>query len=240
MTTTDPYRSVATAYANLGGRRRRRLELMLGLDLDDLIAAIRRHQQAPAASDDAIRTAVAAGAEAHLVVLHALVPELRRRIVHTATTEYHTDAISHLALVLLDSDLSAAGLVPKLISRAHNRALRAARSARIRGDLGQIAVDPCDPHVLDRARERRDVNPTDVADEATQRADLARFGQAVRAAIATGDVTEAGWTAYRDHRLRRALALDAGASTGAERVASLRASRRLAPLVSTHLNGHAA
>lgn len=235
----DPYRSVATAYARLEGRRRRRLELALGIDLDDLVTTIQHHQHAPAASDAAIRAAVAAGAEAHLVVLHALVPELRRRIVHTATTEYHADAISNLALVLLDSDLSSTGLVPKLISRAHNRTLRAARSARIRGDDGQIAIGPCDPHVLDRVREQH-ADPTDVADEATRRADLVRFGQAVTAAIATGDLSEVAWTAYRDHRLRRTLALDPGASTGAERVAAHGASRRLAPLVSTCLHGHAA
>lgn len=236
----DPYRSVDTAYTRMESRRRRRLELVLGGDLDDLVVRIQRHQHAPDVSDAAIRAAVTAGADGHLVVLHALVPQLRRRIARTATAEYHADAIGNLALVLLDSDLAPGGLATRLISRAHNRTLRAARSARLRGEGGRIAIDPCDPHVLDRTREWRQDDHADIADEAARRADLARFGQAVRAAVATGEVTETAWASYRDHRLRRTLALEVDASTGAERVAAHRAALRLAPLVSTHLHGHAA
>ena len=228
----DPYRLVASAYTHMEGRRRRRLELALGIDLDELVTRIQHHQDAPAGSDVAIRLAVAAGAEAHLVVLHALVPELRRRISRTATTEYHADAIGNLALVLLDSDLSPTGLATRLISRAHNRTLRSARSARSRGEGGHISIDPCDPYVLDRTGEWQQSDFPDIAEEAAQRADLARFGEAVRAAVATGEVTEATWTAFRDHRLRRTLAL--GARAGCD------AARRLAPLVSTCLHGHAA
>jgi hypothetical protein len=236
----DPYRTVASAYTRMDRRRRRRLELVLGVGLDDLVDRIRDHRDVPSASDEAIRLAVAAGAEAHLLVLHALVPELRRRISHTATSEYHADAIGNLALVLLDSDLSPTGLATRLISRAHNRTLRAARSARCRGEGGHIAIDPCDPHVLDRTGEWQQTDYPDIAEEAAQRADLARFGAAVREAITAGDVTEAAWATYRDHRLRRTLALGSEASTGAERVAAHRAARRLAPLVSTYLHGHAA
>lgn len=236
----DPYRLVASTYTHMEGRRRRRLELALGIDLDELVTRIQHHQDAPAASDVAIRLAVAAGAEAHLVVLHALVPELRRRISRTATIEYHADAIGNLALVLLDSDLSPTGLAARLISRAHNRTLRSARSARSRGEGGRYAIAPCDPELLDRTREWRQTDYPDIAEEAVQRVDLEHFGQAVREAIATGAVTETTWSTYRDQRLRRTLALGVGASTGAERVAAHRAARRLAPLVSTCLHGHAA
>jgi hypothetical protein len=237
---TDPYRSVATAYARLDGRRRRHLELILGADLDDLVLRIQHHRQAPSASDDAIRAAASAEADAHLVALHALVPELRQRIARTATTEYHADAVGNLALVLLDSDLTPNGLAPRLISRAHNRTLRAARSARIRGDSGQIVIEPCAPDILDRRRDGRPDDHTDVAEEAAQRTDLTRFGQAVQNAITAGEMAETTWSTYRDHRLRRTLVPDAAVSTGAERVAAHRAARRLAPIVSTHLQGHAA
>ncbi len=237
----NPYRELDAAYRCLhrqvGGPQLSDLG-----DLDHLVEVIRNDMPDSAASDRALRQLILMGRTlpaATTVALHALAPALRARISRTATAEYHCDAISELALVILDSDVDGARLAHRLVNRTHSRIWRSARRSRTHGVLNITTTVPCEPDrlaLLDRQPSRSD----GIDDVVVNRLALERFRVAVEDAVAEGVIPRDAWTIYRDHRIRRALVTGLPASTGKERVAAHRAARRLAPYVDAHLGVHAA
>lgn len=240
----NPYRDLDAAYQRLTRRRyRRTIPGGADGDLDTVVATIRDDTPDSSASDRTLRSLIAAGRtnpDALTVVLYALAPELRARLSHAATGEYHADALADLALAVLDSDLGGPGLAHRLVNRAHNRVWRSARRVHTRGVLNIMTTVPCPPDRLARLRDHRPCVATDVADIVVNRVDLERFQTAVETAIANGLIPAEVWAAYRDHRLQRAVAVGLPASSSRERVAAHRAARRLAPYIDTYLSLHAA
>lgn len=78
----------------------------------------------------------------------------------------------------------------------------------------------------------------DLAVFAAARADLSGFATSVADSIATGQLTESAWNAYRDHRLARALSDAAPRCTSSERATASRAARQLQPAIQVHLVCH--
>jgi hypothetical protein len=76
----------------------------------------------------------------------------------------------------------------------------------------------------------------DIADGVTDRLALARFSEAARAAVDCGDLSASVWSAYRDHRLRRAVDSSCPTSTGVQRKLASRAATRIRPLVDQYLH----
>lgn len=239
----DPYQDLAAAYRGIHPTLRRRLEAHLDSDLATCIDTIRNDQPDPVRSDAVVHAALTApqlASVSQIVILHALAPMLRHRIATTATPEYHADAVTNLTLVLLDSDLSGPGIAHRLVHRAHNRTWRAARRVRTHGVRRTITTNPYDPDRLVHRREGHDPSSDDIAEQVANQVDLTRFATAIDTAIDTGQLPATTWIAFRDHRLRRTVALRTEPSTGAERVAAHRAARRLTPYIDTLLQGHAA
>ena len=240
----NPYRDLDDAYRRLV-RHPARLAIPSGQvdDLDAVVATIRCDNPDSETSDQMLRSLIAAGRtrpDALTVVLYALAPELRARVSPTATAEYHADALGDLALVILDSDLDRPGLGHRLVNRAHNRVWRSARRVHTRGVLNVMTTVPCPPDRLARLQDHRPGLSADVADAVADRIDLERFQAAIETAVANGQIPTEVWAAYRDHRLRRALAVSPSNSSSRERVAAHRAARRLAPYIDTYLRNHAA
>jgi hypothetical protein len=237
----NPYRELDAAYQRLHHHRASSQLSDLG-DLDHLIDVIRNDKPDSAASDRALRELILIGRSAPAattVALYALAPALRARISRTATAEYHHDAVTELALVILDSDIDGARLAHRLVNRTHSRIWRSARRSRTHGVLNITTTFPCEPDrlaLLDRQPGRSD----SFDDIVVNRLALERFRAAVEHAVADGVVPDDVWTVYRNHRIRRALVTGLPASTGQERVAAHRAALRLAPYVDAHLAVHAA
>lgn len=240
----NPYRDLDDAYQRLARHpARRRLPSGLGGDLDAIVARIRDDTPDSGPSDQTLRSLIVAGRshpDALTVVLYALAPELRARLSHAATGEYHADALGDLALVVLDGDLDGPRLAHRLVNRAHNRVWHSARRVRTRGVLNITTTVPCPPDRLARLRDHRPSVVTDVADAVVNRVDLERFLSVIETAVADGSIPPEVWAAFRDHRLHRAVAVGLPSSTGRERVAAHRAARRLAPYIDTCLALHAA
>lgn len=240
----NPYRDLDDAYQRLARRPARRTVLTRqGADLDAIVATIRNDTPDSGPSDLTLRSLIAAGRtdpDALTVVLYALAPELRARLSHAATGEYHADALGDLALVVLDSDLDRPRLAHRLVNRAHNRVWRNARRVHTRGVVNIITTAPCPPDRLARLHDHRPGVTADVADTVVNRVDLERFLSVIETAIADGSIPPEVWAAYRDHRLHRAVAVGLPSSTSRERVAAHRAARRLAPYIDTYLGLHAA
>lgn len=239
----NPYRDLNDAYQRLARHpARRTIPSGPGGSLDEVVATIRDDTPDCSSSDLTLRSLIDAGRtdpDALTVVLYALAPELRARLSHAATDEYHADALGDLALVILDSDLDRPGLAHRLVNRAHNRVWRSARRVHTRGVLNVTTTVPCPPDRLARLHDHRPGVTADVADTVADRVDLQRFQMAVETAVADGLIPPEVWAAYRDHRLHRAVA--AGQPTSSrERVAAHRAARRLAPYIDTYLGLHAA
>lgn len=237
----NPYRELDAAYRRLhrhvDGPQLRDLG-----DLDHLVEVIRNDTPDSAASDRALRQLILMGRSlpaATTVALYALAPALRARISRTATAEYHHDAVTELALVVLDSDIDGPRLAHRLVNRTHSRIWRSARSARTRGVLNVTTTVPCEPDRL-ALLDRKAAGSDGIDDIVVNRLALERFRLAVEQAVADGIIPLDAWTVYRNHRIRRALVNGLPASTGQERVAAHRAARRLAPYVDAHLGVHAA
>ncbi len=236
----NPYRELDAAYRRL----HRHASSQLGDlgDLDHLVEIIRDDTPDSTASDRALRELILAGRSdpaATTVALYALAPALRARISRTATAEYHHDAVTELALVVLDSDIDGSGLAHRLVNRAHSRTWRSARSHHTRGVLNITTTVPCEPDrlaLLDGKAGWCDA----IDDIVVNRLALERFRLAVEQAVADGVIPPDAWTVYRNHRIRRALVNGLPASTGQERVAAHRAARRLAPYIDAQLAVHAA
>jgi len=107
---------------------------------------------------------------------------------------------------------------------------------------GRAAPSTVDPLPPDRVTDYRDQQLTqrDVADEVAARVDLERFGSAITTAINAGDLAEATWTTYADHRLRVIYLPDRPPVATRHRVAAYRAAKKLQPIIDSHLQGHAA
>jgi hypothetical protein len=104
--------------------------------LDDAVEAIRDHRQNQERSDALTRrlaTIARTDQRAAVVVLYALAPLLGARLGRAVTTEYRTDALSELAIVILDSPLDGPRLAHRLVNRAHTRVYKAARRVVERG-----------------------------------------------------------------------------------------------------------
>lgn len=236
----NPYRELDTAYRRLHRHVDDPQLRDLG-DLDHLVEVIRNDTPDSAASDRALRQLILTARSlpaATTVALYALAPALRARISRTATAEYHHDAATELALVVLDSDIDGPRLAHRLVNRTHSRIWRSARSVRTRGVLNVTTTVPCEPDRL--ALLDRKAGSDGIDDIVVNRLALERFCGAVEHAVADGVLPLDVWTVYRNHRIRRALVPGLPASTGQERVAAHRAARRLAPYVDAHLGVHAA
>lgn len=236
-----PYRQIDAAYQRLHHRHARRP--IAGLDdLEQIVDTIRADTPDSTASDKALRDLLITGRltpEANTVALYALAPALRYRLSRAATAEYHHDAIGELAMVILDADLTGARLAHRLVNRTHSRVWRSAKTYRTRGELNPITIVPSEPARL--ALLDWDAAPDDsVADAVVARVSLQRFQAAIEDAVADGAIPASAWSAYRDHRIRRALVAGLPPSTGQQRVVAHRAARRLAPYIDAHLAVHAA
>jgi hypothetical protein len=107
---------------------------------------------------------------------------------------------------------------------------------------GRATPSTVDPLPIDRVIEYRDRQdtPADIAEVVAARVDLERFRAAVATAIADGDLSEAAWLTYADHRIRVVYLPDRAPVPTRLRVAAYRAAKRLQPIIDTHLHGHAA
>lgn len=231
------FRQLDVSYHHLAARRRRPdwLAPVGAGSLDDAVAAIRADRPDSTRSDTILRTLIQAGRrepDALTVAMHALAPRLRTRLARSVTDDYRDDALTDLAYVLADSSLDGPRLAARLVNRAHNRTYKAAQRLYTRGVVNVMAIAPQDPEHFDRHHDGTE----DIASVVARRVDLARFHAAVRAAIDDGELSEQSWTAYRDHRLRRAVDPDGPVCTNHERTTASRAVRKLQPLVDTHLH----
>lgn len=234
----DLYRQLDAAYQHLTTRPHPPwLAAVTTNGCAEVVAAIRDDQPDPTASDATLCLLLEAARrhpDALTMALHALAPRLRVRLGRSVTDDYRGDVLTDLAMVLLDSPLDGPRLAARLVNRAHNRAYKAARSVHTRGTVNITTVAPLDPVHFARRHDASDAG--DVATVAVQRADLARFHTAVRAAIENGELTDDAWAAYRDHRLARVLDADARLCTSHERTTATRTAHKLAPLVDTYLH----
>lgn len=203
---------------------------------DDVVESIRDHRERQERSDDVTRrlaTIARTDRRAAVVVLYALAPLLGARLGRAVTAEYRTDALTELAMVILDSPLDGPRLAQRLVNRSHTRVYKAARRVERRGVVHIVEIAPIDP-------QRMVANPgmcaADVADGVTDRLALVRFNNAARAAVDNGDLSASLWTAFQEHRLRRALDPSAPTSTGVQRKLASRAAARIQPLVDQYLH----
>lgn len=231
------YRQLDDAYQRLSRRPRPAwlVELCAG-DSDEIVATIRADQADPLASDRALRSLIRLGRrepDALTVAMYALAPKLRARLARTVTDDYRSDALTDLAFVLLDSPIDVPRLAARIVNRAHNRTHKATRGTHKRGRVNITTVEPQPPDTFTRRSQAQD---EDVAATAARRVDLARFNAAVQQAIHRGHLDATAWRAYRDHRLRRALDVDAPVCSSHERITASRTARKLSPLIDAHLH----
>ena len=204
--------------------------------LDDVVEVIRDHREHQERSDDLTRhlaTIARTDQRATVVGLYALAPLLGARLGRAVTAEYRTDALTELAMVILDSPLDGPRLAHRLVNRAHTRVYKAARRVEHRGVVHTVEIAPVDPQ---RMVANAGICVADIADGVTDRLALARFNQAVLTAVENGALSGSVWAAFRDHRLRRALDPSAPASTGVQRKLASRAATRIQPLVDQYLH----
>ncbi len=210
-----------------------------GIDLvtlDDVVEAVRDHREHQERSDGLTRrlaTIARTDQRAAVVVLYALAPMLGARLGRAVTAEYRTDALTELAMVILDSPLDGPRLAHRLVNRAHTRVYKAARRVERRGVVHIVEIAPVDPH---RMAASVGTCAADIADGVTDRLALARFNNAVLAAVDGGALSAHVWAAYREHRLRRAFDPSGPTSTGVQRKLASRAASRIQPLVELHLH----
>ena len=191
--------------------------------LDDVVEAIRDHREHQERSDDLTRrlaTIARTDQRAAVVVLHALAPLLGARLGRAVTSEYRTDALTELAMVILDSPLDGPRLAHRLVNRAHTRVYKAARESSQRGVVHVVEIAPVDPQRMPASVR---TFAADIADGVTDRLALAQFNDAVLTAVDNGTLSASVWAAFRDHRLRRALDPSGPTSTGVQRKLASRA-----------------
>ena len=204
--------------------------------VDDLVEAIRDHREHQQRSDDLTRrlaTIARTDQRAAVVVLYALAPLLGARLGRAVTAEYRTDALTELAMVILDSPLDGPRLAHRLVNRAHTRVYKAARRVEHRGVVHIVQIAPVDPQ---RMLASDGAGAADIADGVTDRMALDQFNNAVLTAVSTGTLSPPVWEAFRDHRLRRALDSSGPISTAVQRKLASRAAMRIQPLVDRYLH----
>jgi len=204
--------------------------------LDDAVETIRNHRANQDRSDHLTRrlaTIARTDQRAAVVVLYALAPLLGARLGRAVTAEYRTDALTELAMVVLDSPLDGPRLAHRLVNRAHTRVYKAARRVEQRGVVHIVEIAPVDP--MRMMASMADGTP-DIAEGVTDRLALARFNDAVLAAVGSGELSATVWAAFRDHRLRRALDPSGLTSTGVQRKLASRAASRIQPIVEQYLH----
>ena len=204
--------------------------------LDDVVDAIRDHREHQERSDDLTRrlaTIARTDQRAAVVVLHALAPLLGAHLGRAVTREYRTDALTELAMVILDSPLDGPRLAHRLVNRAHTRVYKAARRVERRGVVHIVEIAPVDPQ---RMPASVGTCVADIADRVTDRMALDQFNNAVLTAVSTGTLSPPVWEAFRDHRLRRALDSSGPISTAVQRKLASRAAMRIQPLVDRYLH----
>jgi hypothetical protein len=241
----DPFRDLAVAYRHLALRPpvwSGHPALRGYGGLDGIVAAIRDDDPDPTGSDDTMRALAAVARDdrrAATVALYGLAAELERRLSRATTAEYRADVLGELAAVILEGDTAGRGLGHRYVNRAHNRIHK--HHHRVRHH-GRAVLSTVDPLPTDRVIDYydRQSTPSDIADLVAARVDLERFGTAVAAAIADGDLAEQTWTTYADHRLRVVYLPDRAPVPTRERVAAWRAAKILQPFIENHLQGHAA
>ena len=204
--------------------------------LDDAVEAIRDHRENQERSDDLTRriaTIARSDQRAAVIVLYALAPLLGARLGRAVTAEYRTDALTELAMVILDSPLDGPRLAHRLVNRAHTRVYKAARRVQQRGVVHLVEIAPTDPQ---RMTEHLAVSAPDIADDVINRVALERFNGAVTTAVESGDLPAPLWDAFRDHRLRRAVDPSGPVATGIQRKLASRAAMRILPVVQRYLH----
>lgn len=242
----DPYLQLSKSCDQLARRRLPWLsdERLEGLSVPEQVAAIRGHRSDHEASDRIIRALVGLGQDhpdAITVLIHALAGPLKSKLRHAATVDYVTDALSDLTLVIFDSIGKGEPdrldhLARRYLARAHNRTWRTEHRARHHGTKTISVVDTYGPTDLAMVQDGLVTNDRDnVANVASDRADLARFVARVKAAIGDDSVSEQAWVAYRDHRLGRIFRPPSGPASAAQRAAALRAARMIEPIASRSL-----
>jgi hypothetical protein len=211
--------------------------------LDQIVAVINSDRPTDTAdSDDMLRRLIAIGrydSDAITVILRAFIPRLRARIRSHALAEYHSDAIAALSMVCLDSNLDGPNLAMRLLNRAHNRTWRDGRRFRNRGEINHYRTNPLSPDVILEAHERVNDPAADPADHVARIVDLARFSQAVHAALDSGEISVKTWEHFRDLKLARAL-LGGEALSATRRTEAFRAAKRMEHLIDNLLSSHAA
>lgn len=226
------YQQLDDSYRHLT-RRDRPAWLDAG-SLDDLVDTIRDDRPDSTASDLQLHRLVSVARhdrDALTVALYALATKLRCRLGRAITDEFRCDALSDLVLVLLDSPLDGSRLAGRLVNRAHNRTHKNARHVHRRGVVNPVTITATDPqHFTAHPAPDRDI-----ADIAASRVDLERFARGVQAAVAAGDLSERAWLAYREHRLRRAVA-DSPACGAYQRTTASRTARKLQALTEQTLH----
>ena len=203
---------------------------------DDVVEAIRDHREHQERSDDlTLRLATIARTDqrAAVVVLYALAPLLGARLGRAVTTEYRTDALTELAMVIVDSPLDGPRLAHRLVNRAHTRVYKAARRVEQRGVVHIVEIAPVDPQ---RMSASVGTCTPDIADGVTDRLALARFNNAVLTAVGCGELSASLWSAFRDHRLWRALDPSGPTCSGVQRKLASRAAVRIQPIVDQYLH----
>lgn len=243
--TPDPYSELARVYRHLARRPPAWAAQLAPGDaagLDAVVQLVRASDADSTRSDVTIRALAGLAHDdrsAATVLLHALAPKLRQQLSRAATAEYRADALTELAIVILENDLDGEGLARRLVNRAHTRTYKHEYRIRHHGTADLKIVDPCPPDRLTDLRDRQTA-VTDIASGVADRVDLERFIASAVALVATGSMTAGSWHALVEHRLTGALTGSGRTAPTRQRVAAHRAVRRLAPLVSRHLSLHAA
>lgn len=206
-------------------------------NIDTVIAAVRDQGPNERKSDAAVVALLALAADhpdALTVLLAALAPILRMKLHRGVTEEYKTDALGDLVFVLCDAIergdvVGKSRLVRRLLNRTHNRSYKRSR---------RTLIPAWAPEWIDRVPDS--TSRIGVADLAAARADLATFGRAVQRAIEDGRLPASGWETFLEHRLLAEFVEPLAPATSSRRSIAARTARRIRPLATTHLAGHAA
>ena len=226
----DPFRDLEVAYRQLARRPpdwaavppcARTTASTGSSPLSATIAPTRRHRT------PLLRALAAIAREdrrAATVALYASPPSFERRLSRAATAEYRADALGELAAVILEGDTAGSGLGHRYVNRAHNRTSKHHHRVRHHGRAVSVDRRSAPDRPRDRVPATASSTPSDIADVVAARVDLERFGAAVAAAIAEGDLAEQAWTHVR--RPPAARRVPARPAAGADPPASRRLPRR--------------
>lgn len=246
----DPYIELARTTEQLGRRRLPWLadSRLGGCTVEELVQTIREYRADAKASDRTVRVLVdisADEADAMTVLINALAGSLRSKLKRVTSAEYRSTVLGDLTAVVLESIATDEvthedHLVRRYLARAHNRSARAQRLTRTRGTKNLVTVEVVGPDRLRLVQDQRHPYSDDVANLATDRADLAAFAVGIDQAIESGQLSLGSWTAFRDHRLRRIFNAQGCPASVQDRAAAHRAAKSIEPLATEFLGQDAA